>query len=136
MNHYTAEQIQNAIRSDVLAFGYQQSGAPGLARQRAIQLLKGTATRQPFPQEADPTVQLPYTIPETPTPTAQAAGASSLAPDLSYNEIAREVLTELADALHSGQLEYGAGNASAAVRDWMNEQYADDSNSEWPGRVD
>lgn len=42
-----------------------------------------------------------------------------------YNIVAREVLTELADAMHSGRVEYGPGNASFAVRDWMNERYPD-----------
>lgn len=43
--------------------------------------------------------------------------------DAEYRTIAREVLTDLADALHSGRVEYGPGNASLAVRDWMNERY-------------
>ena len=40
-----------------------------------------------------------------------------------YSTIAREVLTELADALRSGLVEYGPGNASVAVRDWMRKRY-------------
>lgn len=37
--------------------------------------------------------------------------------------VARDVLGELAARLADGRLEYGAGNASHVIRDWMNENY-------------
>lgn len=40
-----------------------------------------------------------------------------------YTGVAREVLTELAEAMRTGVLEYGPGNASVAIRDWMEENY-------------
>lgn len=41
--------------------------------------------------------------------------------------VARWALRDLADAMHSGDLDYGPGNASAAVRDWADEKYPETS---------
>lgn len=40
-----------------------------------------------------------------------------------HRAIIRAALSDVADAMHSGALDYGPGNASAAIRDWMNQEY-------------
>lgn len=43
--------------------------------------------------------------------------------------VARWALLDVADAMHSGALDYGPGNASAAVRDWANDKYPETNES-------
>lgn len=131
MPNHSEEQIAEAIRTDVLAFGYLQTGQRQLAHERALRLLNGTTAtgRQPFPSEYDS--RFDKTPPSAAAAGAGASASSDLSADLSYEEIAREVVTDLAEYLDSA-----IDITSTTVRDWMNENYPDDRNPEWPGRVD